>query len=321
MSENKFKKQFAEDILEGLSAEKKFIPSKYFYDDTGSKLFQEIMSLDEYYLTNCEYELLENYKNRFLKIFSDGQQHFNLIEFGAGDGYKTKILLEHFMNNYDDFTYMPIDISKKALDILESRITEELPDLDFRSIHNDYFAALHDLKERERSSRNVVLFLGSTIGNFSENEALKFLNAVKKELKSNDLFVIGFDLKKHPQVILDAYNDSKGITKEFNMNLLRRMNNELGADFKEDNFMHFPSYNPETGETKSFLISRKSHNVYFEYMDKTIDFNAFESIYTEVSQKYDSKYISKLADISGFNELHTFYDEKEYFAEVIWRVK
>ena len=264
---------------------------------------------------------MDSYKDIFLKIFANDSKHFNLIEFGAGDGMKTKIILKHFLDNNANFTYMPIDISQKALDILESDVKSDLPNIDISPIHNEYFGALHELKERDPESRNVVLFLGSTIGNFDEKEALGFLKAVREELSRGDMFVLGFDLKKDTQVILDAYSDKQGVTREFNMNLMRRMNRELGANFIESNFLHFPSYNPETGETKSFLISKKEQTVTFELLDFTAHFSSYETIYTEVSQKYDIKNIRHLAESSGFEIVHTFYDKKQYFADVVWQAE
>lgn len=307
--------QFAQDVLDGLSTNPKKLSSKYFYDKKGDQLFQKIMGLEEYYLTRTEFAILSNYKDEILKAFSKGAQRFNLIEFGAGDGYKTKVLLRHFIESKADFTYMPIDISGNVLEILEQSLTDEMPDLKVKGLRNDYFKALDELQESPK--RNVVLFLGSNIGNFTGDQATQFLGKLHKSLKKDDLVFIGFDLKKDPNVILNAYNDSQGVTKAFNLNLLHRINNELKGNFKVENFQHYPVYNPFTGTTSSFLVSTKDQTV--EIMDTAIQFDAWEAIHMEISQKYDATMINYLAGTAGFEIINGFSDDKDYFFNSVWR--
>ena len=292
----------------------KSLPSKYFYDKKGDALFQQIMDLEEYYLTRCEFEVFENNKNELKKAFSEGAASFNLIEFGAGDGLKTKVLLHHFVNNHVNFKYVPIDISGNVLNQLEKSLRSELPDLQVKPLQNDYFKALETLENG--ASRNVVLFLGSNIGNFDHDRAIKFLSELNRCLKYGDLVLIGFDLKKDPEIILKAYNDSKGVTKAFNINLLNRINAELGANFDTSNFIHYPIYNPLTGTTKSFLVSTKAQTV--EIMDAAIQFGAWEAIHTEVSQKYSLIDIDRMAEESGFNSVKNFFDSRNYFTDSVW---
>ncbi|QSE97381.1 L-histidine N(alpha)-methyltransferase [Fulvivirga lutea] len=307
--------QFAIDVLNGLKETPKRLPSKYFYDKKGDKLFQDIMKLDEYYLTRTEYSIFESNKQGILAAFSNGVNEFNLIEFGAGDGYKTKVLLRHFQEEGAHFTYMPIDISGNVLRILEEALKDEMPDLHVQPKQNDYFKALKDLQDSP--NRNVVLFLGSNIGNFTGDQANKFLKELNDSLNPGDLLFIGFDLKKNPDVILAAYNDSKGVTKEFNMNLLDRINHELDGHFDRSKFLHKPIYNPMTGTTSSFLVSTEKQSV--SVVDETFHFEAWEAIHMEISQKYDQPMIEQLAADSGFEIVGGFTDDKKYFLNSVWR--
>ncbi|UII32929.1 L-histidine N(alpha)-methyltransferase [Fulvivirga ulvae] len=307
--------QFAQDVLSGLSATPKTLSSKYFYDENGDRIFQEIMNLEEYYLTRCEYEILETHQQQILDLFIGGTSKFNLVEFGAGDGYKTKVLLECFLNAKVDFRYRPIDISGNVLQILETSLEEEFPSLKVEGIQNEYMKALRELENG--GTRNVVLFLGSNIGNFRQSQAISFLKGLYEGLNDGDLLFIGFDLKKDPQVILNAYNDKRGVTRDFNFNLLTRINRELKGNFDLSAFRHFPTYDPLTGTTTSYLISTKSQTV--EIMDTTITFDAWEPIHMEISQKYGMKDIESLASQVGFDIVRNFYDSRRYFVNSVWR--
>lgn len=308
---------FAEDIRHGLLQTPKTLPSKYFYDEQGDKLFQTIMGLGEYYLTRCEFEIFSEQKEAILKSFLGKDDSFRLVELGAGDGTKTKVLMSHFLERGTNFTYNPIDISQNVLDQLKSDLATILPKLEVEPIQGDYFDALGELN-MNHSSKEVVLFLGSNIGNFSNESGQHFLNKLGENLSQGDLLFIGFDLMKDPQTILNAYNDKLGVTKEFNLNLLRRMNNELGANFDIDKFKHFPTYNPINGETRSHLISTTGQEVYIEALDTTVRFDAWEAIHTEVSQKYSPKMIAQFAEKAGFRIIENFTDEGHYYVDSLW---
>mgnify|MGYP006294883787 CR=1 FL=1 len=309
---------FANDVLNGLSSEFKSVPSKYFYDDKGSRLFQKIMEMPEYYLTECEFEIIDTNKSAILNYFQDKSEKFNLIEFGAGDGLKTNILLEYFSKENADFNYVPIDISQKALDQLKNKISEKKYKISYKPINDDYFKALHSLKNGDRRRKNIILFLGSNIGNFKNLEAIHFLRSIRKEIQPGDMLFIGFDLKKDPEIILNAYNDEKGITKAFNLNLLKRINDELGGEFDTEKFMHYPNYDPVSGETKSFLISKELQKVRVNELNRSFTFKQFEPVFLEISQKYDFRMISNFASNSGFQEIKTFMDKRNYFTNMIW---
>lgn len=309
--------QFARDVQEGLSARQKRLSSKYFYDKRGDALFQAIMNMPEYYLTRSEYEILQMHKEILQKFFQNGSGHFNLIEFGAGDGFKTKILLQHFMEAGVDFKYLPIDISENVLDILTKDLRQSIPGLAVEGICNDYFKALNQLSQTA-DRRNVVLFLGSNIGNFAEAEALNFLSKLADGLNTHDLILIGFDLKKDPKQILAAYNDHTGITCAFNMNLLRRINEELGGDFDPQKWEHYPLYDPVSGEARSYLMSRQKQEVHISALNQTFSFEAWEPVHVEISRKYDLKTISRYAQSSGFQVVENFFDCKHYYTDSLW---
>lgn len=306
---------FLADVLEGLRAESKRLSSKYFYDSKGDKLFQRIMHLDEYYLTNKELEIFQTQKEQILDSIYDGEP-FRIIELGAGDGLKTKVLLKHFQENNIDFTYTPVDISGNVLEILESNLVKEIPGLKVEAFQGDYFDALSEISERRE--KDVVFFLGSNIGNFVKGEAEAFLGKLRAFLSPQDLLFMGVDLKKDPAVILSAYNDREGVTREFNLNLLDRINRELGGNFDREQFQHYPYYNPQTGECRSYLISKQDQTV--QLMDDTIEFRAWEAIFMEVSKKYDEAQLKTLAGHSGFTPKETFKDDQRWFADVLWEV-
>jgi len=312
--------QFAEDVREGLSSKPKYLHSKYFYDEIGDKIFQRIMSLEEYYLTNCEYDIFLNQKTELLKYFSPEGERFDLIEFGAGDGLKTKVLIEYFVDQKVDFKYIPIDISQNVLKNLTTNLKEIFPTLQIHAICDDYFHALEDLNKVD-FDKKIILFLGSNIGNFSGDNAIPFLRHIAADMSQNDILLIGFDLKKDPVIILEAYNDKQGVTRDFNLNLLKRINKELDADFDIKKFKHYPTYNPQTGETKSYLICLEDMVVKINALHQTFTFYQWEPIFTEVSQKYSMSDIKRLADNSGFKIKKHFFDHRNYYTDSLWVLK
>lgn len=309
---------FARSVHEGLSSRPKFLDSKYFYDSEGDKLFQKIMGLSEYYLTDCEFEILHNYRDELLETFNDQDDSFLMVELGSGDGLKTKLLLRHFCAMKADFSYLPIDISGNVLNVLKHELSRDLPQLSVRSYQGDYFDALDQLNQREKG-RKIVMFLGSTIGNFNHSDALHFLKRLNKRLNKGDQLMIGFDLKKDPHIILRAYNDDAGITARFNLNLLHRINKELDGEFVLENFYHYPIYNPLTGETRSFLISKMAQNVRVGYLNEVFGFSMGEPISMEISQKFDRPMIKNMAEEAGFVVKNNFFDNKKYFLDSIWQ--
>lgn len=313
-------RQFAKDILEGLSAFPKYLSSKYFYDDEGSRIFQDIMRMPEYYLTDCELEIFETQKQDIYESFKTNGSRFELVELGAGDGLKTKVLLSHFVEQNANFEYMPIDISNEVVVHLVRDLQQELPKLKTNGKVGDYFKLIEEINQTDNTPK-VLLFLGSNIGNFSEEKALEFLQHLKTEMHSGDMLFIGFDLKKDENIILKAYNDPHGHTAAFNLNLLHRINKELHADFSLNDFQHIETYNPKTGTAKSHLISLKKQEVFIRNLSRGISFEKGEPIYMEMSQKYDEKMIAEFAEKSGFELVRNFYDKRLFYTNSLWKLK
>lgn len=305
---------FAQDILNGLTAPLKHLPSKYFYDEIGDKLFQQIMELPEYYLTRTEFQILEKHVAQILQPFIDRKEKFNLIELGAGNGYKTKILIKYLYDNKVPFNYYPIDISGNVLTELKEAFLKEFPKLEINPIQGTYRSTLTD-KKWEKGIPNLMLFLGSNFGNFKEEDAMDLMDYITRSLNSQDGILIGFDLKKDPQLILNAYNDSQGVTRRFNLNLLHRINKELEADFDVDQFKHWPVYNPDSGECRSYLVSLKDQSVKIGVLNKEFHIKRAEPIFTEVSRKFSLQEIQQLAIKKGFKVLGDFMDENAYFSD------
>lgn len=307
--------KFATDVADGLTASPKYLKSKYFYDKKGDALFQKIMSLPEYYLTSSEQEILENNKGKLLNILNM-DDHFNLIDLGAGDALKTKILLKHFVREKLHFTYVPVDISQNAIEKVTKALGKEISGLEIKGISKEYLQAIQSVTDKKRK---VILFLGASIGNFNQQETLNFLGDISETMSTEDLLIIGFDLKKDSDVILAAYNDAAGVTKQFNLNLLERINRELGGNFKLDSFEHSPRYDEENGEARSALVSKKIQEVSIPALELIIELKEGEPIHTEISRKYSLENIRSIATNSGFEIVDNLLDSKEYFTNSIWR--
>lgn len=311
---------FAQDVMLGLNSTPKTLPSKYFYDAKGDKLFQQIMALPEYYLTRKEYEILELQHEQILEKILASNQPFNLVELGAGDGMKTKILLRYLTEKKVEFTYYPVDFSGSVLEELEESLAKELPELVVKPLQDTYRDSLK--KQVWVDGRpNLILFMGANLGNFGVDEAKNIIDHLRVGTKKGDLILLGFDLKKNPQTILNAYHDEQGVTREFNMNLLDRINRELDADFDRDSFVHWPTYDPVSGECRSYLVSQKTQVVTIGALNQSFEFEAFESIFTEISKKYSLSEISYLASLGGFEVKENFMDSEGYFADVLWEKK
>ena len=313
-----FKSQFEEDVYKGITDFPKHLSSQYFYDANGDKLFQDIMNMPEYYLTNCEFDILNNYKEVISNRFSKGGEQFDLIELGAGDGKKTKVLLEHLSQKGVAFNYVPIDISQNALDKLKTSINVELPGVKVKPLQGTYFEILDQINSLEHPKK-VILFLGSNIGNLLHKQAIIFLKNIQELMDEDDLLFVGFDQKKHPEIILNAYDDATGITADFNKNILTRMNSELGANFDPDKFLHWEVYDPETGTAKSYLVAKDAHTVFIESLSLEVSFKQWESIHLEISQKYDDEIVAWLAEQSGLRIEAEYSDFKNYYKNYLFR--
>lgn len=311
---------FAADVSAGLSAEPKFLSSKYFYDDEGSRLFQEIMNLPEYYLTRAELEIFQTQVAEIYLAFTAQTSAFDLIELGAGDGTKTAVLIDYFLQQKANFTYAPIDISQEAVALLTNKFTRDFPSLQMNAKTGDYFRILETLKTASKR-RKILLFLGSNIGNFSREQALGFFRHLHDVMNPDDLLFVGFDLQKDPRVIVRAYDDVQGVTAAFNLNLLRRINRELGANFDLEKFSHYAIYRPNECAARSFLISREEQDVFIKALHRQFHFKQWEAIFMEISQKYSLAMIDDFAASSGFQVARNFFDQNHYFADSLWQLR
>lgn len=309
------KNEFKKEISQGLSRARKQIPSKYFYDQEGSELFNRITRHPDYYLTQCEIEILTQNKNALSRLMSN--QAFNLIELGPGEGIKTKILIEQFLRDALNFTYMPIDISTQYLRCLMNQFNQTLPHLKLAPIHSDYFQGLEWLSKHS-ARRNIVLFLGSSIGNMDAAETRLFLSHLWQALNHGDYVLMGFDLRKDINVLMRAYNDSSGITRDFNLNLLKRINRDLDAHFVLDKFCHYATYNVYSGAMESYLMSLENQTVYIDALKQAYGFEAMEAVHVEYSHKYLLSQIEELARLNGFQKINHFLDSRHYFVDSLW---
>lgn len=309
-----FDLNFALDIMEGFEKQPKSIPSKYLYDSRGSELFNQITELPEYYVTKTEKEILSRLGDRlspYLKNVSE------VIEFGGGDGSKAEILLSELQLPLLD-KFVCVDISPKAAHQATNRLKKIFTDIEVKSHTGDYLSYL-STGPRPSSLSRLFLYLGSNIGNFEPDEALRFLARFQQGFQSGDYLLIGFDLKKEIPVMNSAYNDSKGITTEFNLNLLDRINRELGGQFQRSKFYHHEFYNPTLGAMQSYLISLVKQNVLIEKIHRTIPFEKLEPIHVENSFKYSLEDIESLAHQSGFVVVENFLDERKLFSDSLWK--
>ena len=309
---------FAQDVLAGLDRPARRLSSKWFYDDRGSELFEQITRCPEYYLTDAEAEIYEHSAVELVDYLNT--RAFDLIELGAGSGKKTQLLIEQFLRAGLQFAYRPIDLSASALNDLGDLIRLRWPNLDFNPVNAEYFEALDRLGSSTGGRQRLLLFPGANIGNFTPAEAVEMLRRIHAFLNPGDLVLIGFDLKKDPAVVLAAYNDPGGITAAFNLNLLQRINRELGGDFNLDCWRHWETYDPATGAARSFLVPIDAQQVSLKTLGRSFSFRAWEPIAVEISQKYHLREIEGLAAAANYTFVRHFSDRREYFTNSLWQV-
>lgn len=310
-------KQFLKDVLKGLQADKKYLQSKYFYDKKGDELFQQIMNCDEYYLTDCEYEIFSSQTSALADVIIGQHNNFDVVELGAGDATKSVFLLKEFVRKNAISTYFPVDISTNIIDLLHKELPGQIPQLNIHGLNGEYLDMLGSAKKISDKIK-LVLFLGSNIGNISLEEVPEFCRELRSQLSPGDMVLIGMDLKKNPRQILAAYNDRNGFTREFNLNLLRRINNELGGNFNMHTFDHYASYDPLSGACRSFLVSLADQQVTIGN-EQPISFYKDETIFMEISQKYMVAQADELAVKTGFIPVGHFFDKNKWFVDVVWR--
>jgi len=300
----------AEDVRRGLTTKpKRFLP-KYFYDELGSQLFEAICLLPEYYLTRAENEIFERYADQIIGSV-DGET--TLLEMGSGSASKTRLVIEALLRKQKELKFIPVDISATALDSSSRILLQSYPELKIEAYAADYFAGLAEL-EKTRRARTLALFLGSNISNFDPDEAHKFLRALRQVLSEGDALLLGADLKKDKETLEAAYNDALGVTAAFNLNVLARINRELGGDFDLRAFQHRAFYNEQMGRVEIYIESLRGQTVRISQLDMEVQFSEGEQIHTENSYKYDLSDIGTLASETGFTRAQTWLDQKQQFS-------
>lgn len=301
---------FAADVRRGLSTRpKRFLP-KYFYDQLGSQLFEAICLLPEYYLTRAENEILEHYAD---EIVSSLEGKSTLIEMGSGSASKTRLIIEALLRKQTELLFIPVDISASALESSSRILLQSYPQLKIEAYAADYFAGLAELEKTKRP-RTLALFLGSNVSNFDPDEALRFLRALRQVLREDDALLLGADLKKEKHILEAAYNDVLGVTAAFNLNVLARINRELGGNFDLRAFQHRAFYNEAAGRVEIYIESTREQTVAISELDLEVEFGAGEQIHTENSYKYDLNDIRRLAAETGFVHGRTWLDSQERFS-------
>ena len=308
----KIEKTFAEEISNSLTQDSKFIHPKFFYDKKGSKLFEQICSLDEYYPTRTEISILQTLKSQ-LPSFLDG--YFRLVELGSGSSIKTRIILDIFNKLYDKIEYFPIDISE-ILTESSDLLLKDYEHLSITGIIDTYEGGL-EFVENFDNEKNFIIFLGSSFGNFSPAEGNQFLEKINNTLKHGDLFLIGLDLVKSKYVLQNAYDDSKGITAQFNLNVLSRINDELDADFDLTDFKHYAIYNEKEQRIEMYLKSLVNQSVIISKSNLSLQLQKDELIHTEYSYKYKLDQIKDMMKKTGFDIEKTWLDENNLFVLIL----
>lgn len=309
--------QFLQDVLKGLQSSPKYLDSKYFYDKKGDELFQKIMRSDEYYLTNSELEIFSGQTSEIANTILNETADLDVIEFGPGDAVKSTFLLKELAERNAVNIYFPIDISENIIDLLDKILPIKIPGLSIHGLNGEYLKMLSKANEISKKKK-IILFLGANIGNFKFDELPQFCKKLNGLLSKGDLVLIGFDLKKNPEKILSAYNDREGFTRLFNLNLLSRINKELKANFNLENFEHYATYDPDTGASKSYLVSKLKQQVCIDE-NALIEFEKDETIFMEISQKYSVSQIDEIAVQCGFTPVAHFFDRNKYFVDVVWK--
>jgi dimethylhistidine N-methyltransferase len=282
-------------------------------------LFQRIMNLPEYYVTRVEREILQRHGAQLVAPLLRSGRPVDVIDLGAGDGLKTRILLEHFGTRSDAVRYLPIDISEHALQSVLGSCRQEQPWLAARGLVADYAEGIEWLARRDPSRCRLVLVLGSNVGNLTHGATLRFFRALRRALRPGDHVLVGFDLVKDPRVLQLAYDDPAGVTAEFNLNLLRRINRELGGDFDVRAFQHFATFAPVRRAMESYLISTRAQTV--RVAGRSFELAAWEPIRTEISCKYRPSDVSAFARDAGFTEVGHYLDERRFFVDALWSVE
>ena len=316
----KVNNEFAKEVERGLGDKQKHISPKFFYDKKGSKLFEEICEQPEYYLNRTESQILINSVDEILKII--GEDEISLVELGNGNSLKTRILLGPLLARLKNVSYFPIDVALKMLKKSIADLFREYANLKIYGVCSDYVTGLVRINDFIRFKKNVpkrklIIFLGSSIGNFDPKDALTFLRSIARYVQKNDLLLIGIDLEKDKSILDSAYNDKNGVTAKFNLNVLSRINEELDGEFNVSNFEHKSFYNTNKHRIEMHLISKLDQEVRIGSIGKTFYFKKGETIHTENSYKYSLDRLNNLVGNSGLQIVRNFVDPNKQYSLVL----
>lgn len=304
------------DLIAGLEDSPKRIPHKYFYDESGTRWASRILELPEFYPTRCEEEILRTQAADILKACGNPAS-LNIVDLGASDVRKAQHLIRAAGEFAKQLVYQPVSHSEEALQLARAQMEKAFPELDVRPEIMDLGGDFDDLTPI-KGATNLVLFLGSTIGTHSPNEQLEVFRHLRAHLRRGDFLLTGFDLKKDSWILQRAYDDKCGITREFNLNVLRRLAREFDADIDEMKFRHSAVFNPGTGAMESWLVSLEDQVIEIPRLDLTVDLKKFERIHVGTAWKFSEDEIDHLAEASGFHAWHRFSDAKCWFVNDLW---
>lgn len=302
-------------VRSGLSAMPKHLPSWLFYDEAGSVLFERITELPEYYLTRTERSIFEGFGGEMMEAAG---ADLTLVELGAGTASKTCILIEELLQRQKRALFYPIDVSPSALQEAVVQIGRQFPQLRVNPIVADYTGGVEALNRIH--GRKLVLYIGSSIGNFEPDQSIRILRRIRRSLHAGDALLLGADFAKSSKVLLPAYDDAEGVTAAFNKNILARLNRELGADFDLDAFRHVVLWNKQCSRMEMHLESLREQQVFLSMIDMDISLAEGERIHTENSYKYSMEMIETILRDSGFKLEHTWTDRQKWFGVHLARV-
>ena len=312
--------EFAKNVENGLADIPKHISPKFFYDKIGSKLFEEICDQPEYYLNRIEAQILKKSASQIIDILDE--KAISVIELGNGNSQKTRILLRPFLANWKNVSYFPIDVSLKMLKKSIRDLSREYSNLRIFGVCSDYVKGLIKINEFMKFKKNIpdkrlIIFLGSSIGNFDPKEASAFLYSLSKYIRNDDALLIGFDLEKDKSILEKAYNDKKGITSQFNLNVLSRINKELDGGFELSSFEHKSFYNLHEHRIEMHLESKLDQKVRIGAIGKEFHFKEGETIHTENSYKYSKNRLYVLVKNAGLQVIANFTDPKNQYSLIL----
>lgn len=304
-----------EDVIKGLSKTPKRLSPKYFYDAKGSELFEQICELPEYYPTRTEAQLLQQYSKEIAKITGIAQ----LVELGSGSSTKTRFLLDAYEKLGQPWEYIPIDVSGDILETSALQLQKEYSSLSITGLVGTYEEALTHLEYTDLPCR-ILMFIGSTLGNFSPQESEHFFNLIHDNLEAGDYFLLGVDLQKPIEILEPAYNDSQGVTAAFNLNMLDHLNWRFQGNFNTELFTHKAIYNQTKNQIEMYLHCQQNHQVNLDALNLIVDFNKGEKILTEVSRKFDLEMMKINLKNKGLNPIKSWTDSQGWFGLILTQV-